>query len=395
MATKFLSNFRTKVRSVLPRKKKIEDYYEIRDIIGSGHYSTVRSGIHKKTGEEFALKIIDKSSGEFVNENCQNEIEILRTHGHHPNVVSLKEVFEDRKRIIMVMELVRGGELLDHIRRKSVYTEKEASKVIRSIIRVVHYLHSHGIVHRDLKPENILFTSRESDSEIKLVDFEFARVIGEGQVETPCGSPIYVAPEIVKEQPYGKPVDMWSLGVILYILLCGFPPFFHENVEVVFTMIAEGRVEYPEPFWGKVTPSAKELVAGLLKMDPKDRFTAEEALKHPWVSGLTASAEQLDSATENMRSHDIKPTLTKCNEYHNATDAKGRKQRGKQKPWPKALQRKNSTESCNNNNDNNSKETNTCSSFSSSSSHNSLAEDRDIALAVASEIHLPPDNNQS
>jgi len=301
MAAKFLTEFGLKVKGILPRKKKIEDFYEITNVLGSGNYSIVKRGIHKKTGEEFALKIIDKEVlSDYEKENLSTEVEILRTYGNHPNIVTLKEVFEDRKRLVLVLELMKGGELLQRLRRKKFYSEKEASNIIRKVLEATAYLHKNGIVHRDFKPDNLLFTTEEDDAELKIADFGFAHYIGEGSLQTVCGSPVYVAPEIVNEEKYNTAVDMWSIGVILYILLCGFPPFYHENAEAIFALIQAGKFSFPEPYWTKVSPSAKELVSLLLKLDAKERLTAQQALEHPWIVGLTASGEQQLEVPEKM-----------------------------------------------------------------------------------------------
>jgi len=320
MAAKFWTEFSVKVKGILPRKKKTEDIYEIKNVVGSGNYSIVKRGIHKKTGEEVALKIIDKESlTDFEKENLFTEIEILKTLDH-PNIITLKEVFEDRRRLVLVLEFMKGGELLQHIRKKKFYSEKEASFIIKKVIQAAAYLHKNGVVHRDFKPENLLFTSKEDNAELKIADFGFARYIGEGVLQTPCGSPAYVAPEIVKEQYYNKAVDMWSIGVILYILLCGFPPFYHESTEKIFLQIKGGKFDFPDPYWTKVSASAKELVSLLLKVDPKERISAEDALMHPWISGLTASAEYNLEKMVGPDSAELKATIDKYNEIQRGTE---------------------------------------------------------------------------
>jgi len=312
-----------KVKGIFPRKKKIEDFYEIKNVVGSGNYSIVNRGIHKKSDEEVALKIIEKDLvSDFEKENLYTEIEILRTYGDHPNIIKLKEVYEDRKRLILVLEFMKGGELLQHIRRKKFYSEKEASIIIKKVIEAAAYLHKNGVVHRDLKPENLLFSSEDEDSELKIADFGFARYIGEGSLQTPCGSPAYVAPEIVNEQDYNKAVDMWSIGVILYILLCGFPPFYHETTEQIFVKIKEGQFNFPDPYWSKVSSAAKELVSLLLKVDPKERITAEDALLHPWIaaSGGEHHLEKMGDSSE------LKGTsVDKCNERADSKIVKRRR----------------------------------------------------------------------
>jgi len=293
---KFLSHFKTKVKRILPHKskKKLEDVYEIKDTIGTGNYSVVKYGAHKKTGEEVALKIVDKQSlADYERDNISVEIDLLRNYGNHPNILCLKEVFEDKKRITLVTELMKGGELLTQLRKKKLYPEKEACVLARKLLSAIAYLHRNGVVHRDLKPENLLFTSESEDTEIKIADFGFARYIGEGTLQTPCGSPAYVAPEIVKEEEYTKSVDIWSLGVIFYIVLCGFPPFYHENTEKIFEQILKGYFDFPDPYWTRISSSAKDLITRMLKIDPKERITAEEALKHPWVAQIALPVDQL------------------------------------------------------------------------------------------------------
>lgn len=299
MASKWLSPLRSFLHSFLPRKRRIEDFYHVSTLLGSGNYSTVKLGIHKKTGEEVALKIIEKESlSELERENLTNETEILK-NCCHPNIVTLKDVFEDRKRVVLVMELLKGGELLEAIRSKKTFPESEAKAIVRQIIEALAYLHSNGIIHRDVKPENVLFTTNFSEvCHLKLVDFGFARVVGEGFVHTPCGSAAYVAPEIVREEPYSVTVDMWSVGVILYILLCGFPPFYHEEAKKLFERIKKGVVEFPDPYWSRVSLPAKDLVRQLLA-SPSTRLSATAALQHPWL--LLSRDSPLRSQNNSIR----------------------------------------------------------------------------------------------
>eukprot|EP01118_Nematostelium_gracile_P018069 TRINITY_DN78_c0_g1_i1.p1 TRINITY_DN78_c0_g1~~TRINITY_DN78_c0_g1_i1.p1 ORF type:complete len:407 (+),score=134.07 TRINITY_DN78_c0_g1_i1:164-1384(+) len=286
MAARFLTEFSHKVKSILPRKKKVEDFYDVKEIIGRGNYSVVKRAVHKKTDEEVALKIIQKEPlNEDETENLWTEIEILRAFGGHPNIVSLKEVFEDRRRLILVLEFLKGGELLQQMRTRGAYQEQEARTVIQKILVATAFLHKNGVVHRDLKPENMLFSNDGPESELKVADFGFAKYIGDGGLFDPCGSPIYVAPEIVNEEKYDQSVDVWSIGVILYLLLCGFPPFYSENVDRIFSLIAIGKFNFPDPYWTNISASAKQLVTLMLKTNPKERITAEEALRHPFIIG--------------------------------------------------------------------------------------------------------------
>jgi len=294
MAAKFLTQFGSKVKTIFPRKKKLEDLYDINEQLGAGNYAVVKIGTHKKTREQFALKIIEKDKiPDYEKDNLMNEIDILKNYSNHPNIITLKEVYEDRKRLVLIMELMRGGELLEQIRKKKYYSEKEASAIARQIIEAISYLHKNGIDHRDVKPENILFSAEHEDAELKIADFGFAKFIGDGVLSTPCGSPAYVAPEIVREEEYTKAVDMWSVGVIIYILLCGFPPFYAKDTQIIFAQITEGKFDFPDPYWTKISQSAKELIAWMLQMNPKERATADAALDHPWIKGLTASSEKI------------------------------------------------------------------------------------------------------
>jgi len=265
-------------------KEHVEKYYTVKDKLGSGSFSVVKLGVNKKTGEEFAIKIIEKKRvGE--KKMMQTEIDILN-QVHHPNVIELKEMFETSTHLYLVMELVTGGELFDRIVQQGSFNEKEASYVTRQVLSGVGYLHSIGIVHRDLKPENLLCASRDS-LDIKITDFGLSKILGTEAVSmfTACGTPSYVAPEVLKCEGYDKSVDLWSIGVIVYIILCGFPPFHHENNALLFELIMSGKFSFPDPYWTNISPQAKDFVKGLLAVDVPCRLTATSALKHPWITG--------------------------------------------------------------------------------------------------------------
>jgi len=207
---------------------------------------------------------------------------------NHPHCVQLFEMFETSKKIYMVMELLTGGELFDRIVAKGSYSEREASDLVKDITSAIQYLHSIGIVHRDLKPENLIYLNQRADSPIKITDFGLAKFRSGSKLEamtTACGTPGYVAPEVLKNEPYGKAVDLWSLGVILYILLCGFPPFYHESTAALYKQIKKGEYDFPDPYWTDISDSAKNLVQCLLTVDPKKRYTAKQVLSHPWIAG--------------------------------------------------------------------------------------------------------------
>ncbi|XP_070601700.1 calcium/calmodulin-dependent protein kinase type 1G isoform X2 [Erythrolamprus reginae] len=187
-----------------------------------------------------------------------------------------------------VLGSVSGGELFDRILERGVYTEKDASVVIQQILKAVHYLHENGIVHRDLKPENLLYLTPEEDSKIMITDFGLSKMEQNGIMSTACGTPGYVAPEVLEQKPYSNAVDCWSIGVITYILLCGYPPFYEETESKLFEKIREGYFEFDSPFWDDISESAKDFISHLLEKDPNKRFTCEKALRHPWIDGNTA-----------------------------------------------------------------------------------------------------------
>jgi len=265
-------------------KDHVEKYYTVKEKLGSGSFSVVKLGVNKKTGEEVAIKIIEKKRvGE--KKMMQTEIDILN-QVHHPNVIELREMFETSTHLYLVMEIVTGGELFDRIVQQGSFNEKEASYVTKQVLSGVAYLHSIGIVHRDLKPENLLCATRDS-LDIKITDFGLSKILSTEAVSmfTACGTPSYVAPEVLKCEGYDKSVDLWSVGVIVYIILCGFPPFHHENNALLFELIMSGRFSFPDPYWTNISSQAKDFVKGLLIVDSVNRMTAQSALKHPWITG--------------------------------------------------------------------------------------------------------------
>jgi calcium/calmodulin-dependent protein kinase I len=212
--------------------------------------------------------------------------------------VKLIDIFESPRKVYLVLELLTGGELFDRI--VTVYpngfSERDASILINKIVSAVDYLHSKGIVHRDLKPENLLYVSQSKDSDIKLTDFGLAKIMtSDALLKTACGTPNYVAPELLLNKGYTEAVDMWSVGVMLYILLCGFPPFFAEDNATLFEQIIQGNYTFMEPYWNHISASAKDLVSRLLQTDPKRRLTAKQVMSHPWVRGTTAQSKILPS----------------------------------------------------------------------------------------------------
>ncbi|XP_074651929.1 serine/threonine-protein kinase DCLK1-like [Tubulanus polymorphus] len=263
--------------------------YEILKLIGEGNFAVVKECREKSTGKDFALKIIDKKKCKGKEKMIENEVSILRRI-QHSNIVTLIEEFDSHNELYLVMELVGGGDLFDAISAATKYTEKDASGMLYNLSCALKYLHSQNIVHRDVKPENLLVYDHEDGTKsLKLGDFGLATVVRE-PLYVVCGTPTYVAPEILEETGYGLKVDVWAAGVITYILLCGFPPFVStkNDQDELFKKIMSGEFEFRKPYWNGMSDSAKELIANMLQVDPDRRFTAGQVLEHPWVSDDTA-----------------------------------------------------------------------------------------------------------
>jgi len=263
----------------------IQDIYELKNEIGKGAFSVVFLAQNKKTGEKVAVKTIDKKAASTVQDQnrLKTEVEILKKI-KHPNIVCLKEMYETPEKLYLVMELVTGGELFDKIVEKGQYSEKDASVIVKNLLSAVEYLHQNNIAHRDLKPENLLLRGGQVDTDVMLSDFGLSKIVGvESMMETACGTPYYVAPEVLSASGYDKEVDLWSVGVITYLLLCGFPPFYGESLPEVFEQIMKAEFDFPEPYWNDISKEAKDLIQKLLVVDAKKRLTATQALKHAWI----------------------------------------------------------------------------------------------------------------
>ncbi|XP_017051421.1 calcium/calmodulin-dependent protein kinase type 1 isoform X1 [Drosophila ficusphila] len=288
----------------LNKQVSIEEKYNLHGLLGTGAFSEVRLAESKDVpGDHFAVKIIDKKALKGKEESLENEIRVLRrfSANHfggkcpngarltHPNIVQLLETYEDKSKVYLVMELVTGGELFDRIVEKGSYTEKDASHLIRQILEAVDYMHEQGVVHRDLKPENLLYYSPDDDSKIMISDFGLSKIEDSGIMATACGTPGYVAPEVLAQKPYGKAVDVWSIGVISYILLCGYPPFYDENDANLFAQILKGDFEFDSPYWDEISESAKHFIKNLMCVAVDTRYTCKQALAHAWISGNEAS----------------------------------------------------------------------------------------------------------
>ena len=262
-----------------------------------------------KAGAEVAIKIIDKAKVEDM-QDIQREIEIMNMVDH-PNVINLFEIFDEPKKMNLVLELVTGGELFDRIVAKGNYSEKDAATCMSQLCQALDYLHTKKIVHRDLKPENLLYASPADDANLKVADFGLARMLTAGDMmKTACGTPGYVAPEILKNKGYDSgAVDMWSAGVILYILLCGFPPFYEEELPALFDQILHARYDFPSPWWDNISADGKDLVKKLLELDVKKRLTAAQVLAHPWMGAAPTVA--LDGAQKALKKYNASRKLKK------------------------------------------------------------------------------------
>jgi len=289
------------------RFSDITDKYTIGEVLGTGNYAEVRLGVNKATGEKVAIKIL--AQGKEASEDILNEIDILARVDDHPHIIQLREIYEKKGRMYIVMELVTGGELFDRILARQHFSEHDARDLLHVLIETIRHMHSYGIVHRDLKPENILFQTAAPDSPIKIADFGLAKLYQpteEGDsLKTLCGTPGYVAPEVLKNRNgYTPQCDMWSVGVILYILLCGYPPFQHEQQNKLFKQILKAEFHFHSPWWDKVSPEAKDMVSQLLVVDPLKRLTPAQAMQHPFMlktdKGASVDVGKLDEYVKRI-----------------------------------------------------------------------------------------------
>jgi serine/threonine protein kinase len=293
-------------------KTPVSQKYDIGAVLGSGNYSVVKLAIDKTSGKEWAAKIITKKdAGPKGLQMLQTEVDILSSC-EHPNIVRLSEVYETDEHYYIIMELIKGGELFDKIVQLQSYSERDASRLIHQIIGAISHLHDRSIVHRDLKPENLLLANDSIDSPVLLADFGLSKVIDpENLLNVPVGTPGYVAPEVVQcldndFSTYGLEVDMWAVGVVMYILLCGYPPFYAEDDDEVFDQIMAGDFEFPSPHWDAISPGAKDLIKRCLVVDPAKRIKASEAMEHPWVKGSAAPNEHLQGTLSELKKFNAK-----------------------------------------------------------------------------------------
>jgi ribosomal protein S6 kinase alpha-1/2/3/6 len=273
------------IRISVLKLDKFENEYTLKEKINNGAFSVCYKCVHNKTGCEFAVKILN-----ITQRDPLEEIEIIFRHNHHSNIVKLRDLYLNESSVYLVLELCKGGELLDRIISKKYLTEQEASATLKVIVSTVDYLHRHGVVHRDLKPSNILYADNsERPESIRIIDFGFAKQVRDtnGLLMTPCYTAQYAAPEVLKKQGYDESCDVWSLGVLLFVMLSGKLPFKQEqnenNSDVILSRISENKIKLEGNNWNDITNEAKDLLRRMLDLDPRKRIDTANILKHPWI----------------------------------------------------------------------------------------------------------------
>ncbi|XP_058869971.1 death-associated protein kinase 3-like [Acipenser ruthenus] len=299
------------------RQESVDEYYEMGEELGSGQFAIVRKCRERSTGNEYAGKFIKKrrlsSSRRGVSrEEIEREVNILREI-QHPNIITLHDIFENKTDVILILELVSGGELFDFLAEKESLTEEEATQFLKQILDGVHYLHSKSIAHFDLKPENIMLLDKNVASpRIKLIDFGIAHQITAGnEFKNIFGTPEFVAPEIVNYEPLGLEADMWSIGVITYILLSGASPFLGETKQETLTNISAVNYDFDEEYFVHTSELAKDFIRRLLVKDPKKRMTIEDSLQHPWIKVIKRRNVRKEDSDKKPERRRLKTTRLK------------------------------------------------------------------------------------
>jgi len=288
--------------SKIDRVTRIRTVYKLKDEIGRGNYAIVRRGSKLKPAadeKDVAIKVVKQ--GRLDREEMkglEEEISLL-LQVDHPHIVKLYEVYISKKNVYLVMELLEGGEMFDRIVREKFFSEQIAAFAVVQILDALIYCHSKGICHRDLKPENLLYRSNSVSSKVVIGDFGLGKSTKGQMMTTCCGTPQYVAPEVLGNKEYDEKVDCWSVGVILYILLCGYPPFYAETHPRLYQLIQKGRFTFEKEDWGKISDEAKDLIKRLLTKDPKRRISAKDAKKHIWVTKAATNNQALGNKYQN------------------------------------------------------------------------------------------------
>lgn len=300
--------------------KSFDSKYEAdsTETIGIGAFSQVFLCWRKDDPDcTYALKLIDiDAEAKGPLKMIYEEIKIMQVLGSHPSIMHLEDVYnelnEDRREIRMVLELCEGGDLLDRVHKKGFYPEDEAILLVSNVLRAITYIHSKGIMHRDVKPENVLLTSFESDTDVKISDFGLAKIEKNFPRVLPrsrslCGSDLYLAPEVIKQQEYGREVDVWAVGVVTYGMLCGSLPFLHSDLQKVYAWIIAGDLKFSEKQWANVSNNARHFIRSLMEVECIERLTAEEALDHPWLNGEGTPRSIGSDVMQSNFSNDVRP----------------------------------------------------------------------------------------
>jgi len=287
------SDISDNVRCESKRHTDIQKFYFFKRVLGHGHFGTVREAwrLSDPTKKLVAVKSIPKERIVRNIKLMRSELELLQVLDH-PNIIKSFETFEDERYVHIVMEECTGGDLFDHLITNGQYTEQEAAVLLHKIIAAINHLHHQNVCHRDIKPENFLFLSPEKMSEVKIIDFGLATKFGEEQMHTVVGTPYYVAPEVLKGS-YGKECDVWSLGVLLYVMLAGYPPFYGDTQTEIFRRIVKGIFNFDREEWSDVSTEARDLIASMLVVNPVKRVTLEIVLRHNWFSIFEAETRPL------------------------------------------------------------------------------------------------------
>ncbi|KAJ2887349.1 Calmodulin-dependent protein kinase cmk2, partial [Coemansia asiatica] len=278
-----------------PESYERKQYYTFGRTLGAGTFGEVREALFNPDGRRVAIKVIKKSALSGDEHMVLKEIEIVR-HLHHPNIVKLLDWFESKDKYYLVFQLCTGGELFQKISDYGHFTEEDARRLIRCAVDAIAYLHKYNIVHRDIKPENLIFLDTSENTPLMLADFGIARIMRSDDeiLNTMCGSFGYAAPEILLRQGHGKAVDMWSMGVVTFSVLCGYSPFWkYEDPKSLMTAMLSDNVEFLERFWWGISEYAKDFIRRCLRANPSERLTSEQALAHPWLSGSDVSTRNL------------------------------------------------------------------------------------------------------
>lgn len=298
-----------------PGTTDLEQIFTFGRTLGKGHFATVKEAVHKGTNKVYAIKIINRNQIKNNEVNFKAEIEILKQVGSHPHVVSMIDSFQDDKHFYIIMDYCAGGDLFSQIVEEGKYSERSAIRFCRQMASALKYIHAHGVCHRDLKPENLLLTSRDLETaDVKLADFGLSKVIENetGIMHTICGTWAYCAPEVISKQPYDFSVDTWALGVLMFVLLSGYHPFdvYGDTPEPeLLRKIKSGRFDFNDPAWDDVSQQAKDLIKGLLVVEPRKRMRLDDYLASAWIMS-EGNSQLRPQVVDRMKTMRIRTLVT-------------------------------------------------------------------------------------